>query len=452
MVRNRWRSSSSVNCSIAIMLTGPERSILLAQLGDRLLGGHLTGGGRRPVARRPRLGSGLDGRLGRGHVVDRPRRDPAPRRREWRATSGCDLPGRFHLRDFGANRRRGSALTVSRHCCARCVRSDSAVARCTSSFGGQRAQRIERAAGIADRLSSCRSADCLERQRRLVGAQHLLAQAFELRDVLVHQALAVDDRVEQALALLAHQRHVARAGLDAPLELARPRLRAAAPRRRPRRCARPAPACVARASAAVWLSAFGVVARVAERAAACRPARSRRRSFCSSSRAIDSRASACRASRPAISSRTRADLGRHQLGALLHARLVGRGALSLASAADDRLLLAVELGRSAPAIAAVACAIACSKPAVSPTSRSSASRLGVTFSRSSLISRLVARMPRDSVLLAAGDDMRAAEDVAVERSPPVRRRVGASARRRLERLGDQRLAHRPRAAPRGTAR
>ena len=51
------------------------------------------------------------------------------------------------------------------------------------------------------------------------------------------------------------------------------------------------------------------------------------------------------------------------------------------------------------AIAAVAIAIACSNCAVSSINRSRASRSVATRSRISLISRLVARIPRDSALL-----------------------------------------------------
>ena len=54
MVRNVWRSSSSVNCSMAIMLTGPSRSIFFFNWAMASSGvqGRLRGRGAGGVAGR----------------------------------------------------------------------------------------------------------------------------------------------------------------------------------------------------------------------------------------------------------------------------------------------------------------------------------------------------------------------------------------------------------------
>ena len=75
-------------------------------------------------------------------------------------------------------------------------------------FGGERAQRINRAARVTDRFFLALGR-LLDLHGALVGAYHVLSQALELRDVLVHQTLPVDDRLQQALALIAHQRDIA---------------------------------------------------------------------------------------------------------------------------------------------------------------------------------------------------------------------------------------------------
>ena len=110
VVRNAWRVSSSSNCSIAIMLTGPRRSILRAQRGDRFFGAQraLLGGRRpprrpSPVGRPARRASSLVGLLGA---------DDARRR-------ASTLPSRSSSLDLDDDLvERG--LTASTQVCARC--------------------------------------------------------------------------------------------------------------------------------------------------------------------------------------------------------------------------------------------------------------------------------------------------------------------------------------------
>ena len=87
-----------------------------------------------------------------------------------------------------------------------------------------------------------------------------------------------------------------------------------------------------------------------------------------------------------------------QIGALLHARFVVVGALGLALHADDRLFLAMNLvGQAGDRRGGVRHGLLEARGlADQPLERRPSTR--AIFSRSSLISRLVARMPRDSVL------------------------------------------------------
>ena len=206
-----------------------------------------------------------------------------------------------------------------------------------------------------------------------------LRRPSSLRDVLVHQPLAVDDR--PAAAARADRASSATSRVHDSTRRSSSARRVFHARHFGQR------AGAALDQAGMRGARFGRLLRSGLRRcrarrrarAAFRRARSRRRSSARSSRAIDSRASVCRASRPAISSLTRLISVADQFGALLQARLVVGGALGLALDADDRLFLAMEsrrTGRRSPRWRAPS-------PARSRRSRRSAARAPRATRRSS---------------------------------------------------------------------
>ena len=164
VVRNTWRSSSSSNCSMAIMLTGPSRSIFAAarrwllrrssRSARRLSVNAATGDG---------FVSSLVLRLGSGSSA-RWRRRPA-----WPARSAPSARPR-------ASTSSSVAWTASTHVCARWVRSLSAVARATSSSPAS--ARMPSSARRASRIAVLR-VGWLERGRRVVGFAQIPAHRLE---------------------------------------------------------------------------------------------------------------------------------------------------------------------------------------------------------------------------------------------------------------------------------
>ena len=147
-VRNVWRVSSSSNCSMAIMFTGPRRSIFalraaMASSGVAGSGGGWTGPAP-PRPRPPRLDS--DRRDSRVPVlIDRVLLRLVGHRRA-RARPG---PSRS-ASSTSASTWSSVACTASTQVDARCARSDSAVTRTSSSSRDLGADAVERPARLAD--------------------------------------------------------------------------------------------------------------------------------------------------------------------------------------------------------------------------------------------------------------------------------------------------------------
>ena len=305
----------------------PDPVDLPAELGDGLLGGH--------VLRDRGLGA-LDLR----HPPPRPALRPPPR--GWRARRAPPRPPPPCERLPPATSS-SDAPTASSACCARCARSDSAVARVTSRLGGQGANRIERAPRVANH-AFLRVDGGAEFGRPLVRDTHLVAQRLERSDVGVEVLLVLGDAGQQPLALVAHQGDVperrTRRGAPAP----RPRRPSGSLRRPRRRSARPASACAARASAAVWLAA-SACSRADDRRCSVAASASSAVRLSASSRTIDSP----RLGLAGVEARdflaNAAHLGGHEIGPLLHAELVLCRARHLRLERDDGLFLAVNLGR-----------------------------------------------------------------------------------------------------------
>ena len=288
------------------------------------------------------------------------------------------------------------AWTASTQICARCVRSLSAVARPTSSSVAS--ARMSSSARRASRMTaSCASTRARTAVAASSAVREVLAHRLQRLDVGVERPLAVGDRRSAAprggrrvcSSSAAGSRCAARARARLP-RAARPRRRAPtrarpAPhaRRALRRPVRPAAATVSRASASV----------AAPRPAAPRPGAARR-----SIRLIDASASIAAA------------FERRAL--LFGAAALERDHLAFArepSAHPRRCAPAAPRGRRRPSPGGAARRAARrsrTSPArsssraapASAASRVSASRSAATRSRSSLISRRVARMPRDSTL------------------------------------------------------
>ena len=160
--------SSSSNCSMAIMFTGPRRSIFARSAAIA----------SSAVIRRPRSPSLPTAASARSR---RSSPDPASVAGSSscssgsgslggtnRARVGLDLRPPLPSRSTSREPRRASPARRPSHSCARCVRSLSAVARCTSSFGGERAH-ASRARRASRMTSSCSSDVCLIVERVLVG-------------------------------------------------------------------------------------------------------------------------------------------------------------------------------------------------------------------------------------------------------------------------------------------
>ena len=335
VVRNVWRVSSSSNCSIAIMLTGPSRSIF---------------------ARRAAIASSaLSVRCSAATIVGSDRRRPASvacdSSSSSRSSSGSSaqidagvrdrVPFAFELRRPRASTSSSVAWTASTHAYARCDRSLSAVARATSSSA-----TTARTASSAPRASLIDGFELVgpaaQRRHRVVGRHDVLTQRVELAHVGVELRFAGRDRrpqlVDAALRVCRARRRARRTLLELERRFFEPpdfgRQRAARSTRA---------ACAAPASAARRLRSSA--ASRASNSRRCADVRRSSATRCSaSSRAIDARASSWRRSSASRSSsawrRSRASCSR-----LLREprRLVG-GALQLRLVADDRLFLLVMLG------------------------------------------------------------------------------------------------------------
>ena len=317
------------------------------------------------------------------------------------------------------------------------------MARATSSFGDQRADRVERRGAHRGSTASCASAAALERQRLSSARTHVVAQARRARDAprrssrWPRQSRAAAAPAARASAALVADGPQSRARARAPLP------RGARLRRDGRAPARPAPACAARASARALAQRLRLVARLEQPPLRVgQPLVGRRCS--SSSRAIDclrlglTRVEAGDA--PPRPRRSRRD----QLRLLRDARASSSAArCTLRLEADDRLLLPVMLGRQRRdgrrGLRRSLLDVGEPRPRVASDARALARR---RRSRSSLISRLVARMPRGFGCGCRRDDqVRAAEDVAVDASRPARR-CQPRGRRAVEGSRDPRVADR----------
>ncbi len=284
-------------------------------------------------------------------------------------------------------------MTASSQVCARCERSASRGRAGDVELGHDGADRVERAARLLDRRFEIVGA-AAQHRHRLAGGHHHLAQRVELADVGVELRFAGRDRRAQlvdAAPRLVELRAsaAARSSSSAPASssrthLDRQRARALDQRRVRRAGFGGAAAQILGRLARLEQPALGdgqplvgLALRLVE------PRDRRARLFLA---AIE---------RVALFFRLML-LARELLGLLRQPRLLVGRVLQLRVVADDRLLLLVVLGvergdrvgrvrdgapRAPPSPA----------PAASARSRSAAMR-----SRSSLISRLVSRMPRDS--------------------------------------------------------
>ena len=206
-------------------------------------------------------------------------------------------------------------------------------------FSGERTQRIHGAARIADDFFLLLRR-LLDRQGELVGDDHLLAQAPQRADVFVHQPLAVRDRVDQAFALVAHQGPVAGTGLYSALEFSRGLFHAG-------HFGQGAGAAFDETGVSgagfsrLQAQAFRGLAGLVEL-----PLRIRQRLVGLGALFVQARDRLAGFGLAGIKARhfltNPADLGLHQLRALLHAELVLGGALALAFDADDGFFLAME--------------------------------------------------------------------------------------------------------------
>ena len=290
--------------------------------------------------------------------------------------------------------------------------------------------------------SSCCSAADLSAQRGLVRLQHLVAQALERADVDRRSAVAVGRR--RRAGARADRASASRS--DAQVSSRRSRSRAASSRRTTSAATAAlrstSPAWMARASAARCAMRVGVIARGGQRPLRLGEQRlggaTLRRRAARSTRALrpgGRRARRSHRARAPVSAATRSR-------ALRQPRLVVRRAVAAAPrprrspSPGDAARTTTRRPRRRPARSC-----ARTRP-VSAASRSSASRSAATRSRSSLISRLVAENAARLDLAAAGDEMCAAQHVAVERSRPARSASRASVARVLERLDDDRFADR----------
>ena len=371
------------------MLTGPSRSIFALQRGDRLFRGH--------------RGRGVDGRAlddsgagvvaagrtvvsssasGSGSPPQWPRRPASPRRSlhlldvaraprrassaRHRRTSAPDARVAFgrcsrHLELTGLARESPRARARASRITASCA---STVAR---SAGGRFIRR--RAASHA----SPRGRECRRRAPRSPSAIAAMQRLARLVGLLQLAASRRDSLLQIARALLEPQ-HVGgeRRARVRPARRARP----VPPPPGPERIDR-----FARSASRRWAwPSVSSASRCSSRAARSTPRPPRGE--------LERRALLF----GPPPSRARS------LRALRVSRTVSSAARPAAPRADDRLLLAVLLVLAAPAMALAPARSSASSSATSSARRVSASRSTATRSRSSLISRRVARMPRDSTL------------------------------------------------------
>ena len=242
VVRNVWRVSSSSNCSMAIMLTGPSRSIFF--LRSAMTSSGVSSASSDSVAGRGCLGGLVRhavGRLGFVFVVlgaGRGGQRGGRARRARRASS---------MRATSATTSSIAAPTASRQVAARCARSDAAVARASSDC--MTSARTPRARAARARMSWSRAAELVaQRDDALVERRaSASAQRLERADVLVEQRVRsrwIDARSSSRRTSVRSMS--ARAAGDAlrrararPPRAARPRSRARQPfdRASPARCA-----------------------------------------------------------------------------------------------------------------------------------------------------------------------------------------------------------------------
>ena len=416
VVRNAWRVSSSSNCSIAIMLTGPEPLDLAAQRGDRFLGAQ-----RRAAWPPPRQGPAskaatLPRVTVRASVMPS---SSVSSSASTTAASGVVSPVALELIDFDDDLvERGVHGVLAR---VRQMREVGFGRRARDvELGDHRADRVEDAARVLDRRfelvgartqrrapprrwsSTARGAHPARARRRPAALRPPRWRRPARRRAAWPRPSSSTSAAARAASSSApassrrvhfdrqgagslHERGVRRAGFR----------RAAGSGPRPPRALRTAGA--------------------APRSAARRPAR-----CASSSRPIDARASACRRSSVSRSS-----------SAWSLSRAAARPSARGASPRRSRAAAARRVRRRpCPACDARRSARrsrwwhARSSPRAPPSrcaSRISASRSAAMRSRSSLISRLVSRMPRDSARPPPDTMMRAAEHVAVQRRDRQRR-------------------------------
>ena len=231
VVRKAWRVSSSSNCSMAIMFTGPRRSIFALRRDDGFFGAHRTGtrhsgfGIRERRARTCNPGAAASASVATdSSTSDRDRRRRSPRRR---ASSRLVAPS--------PRRRRAPHRATS----ARCRRTSGrgAAGRPLPARTRLRARRrrFERSrAPVEPRESatSCASTRNRSAPETSSAIRNCLTQPVEHQHVLVERPLRLADRLQELLT--PHESPLTLDGPDAASALPAPVRYPADARRRPR--------------------------------------------------------------------------------------------------------------------------------------------------------------------------------------------------------------------------
>ena len=264
VVRNVWRVSSSSNCSIAIMLTGPEPVDLLAQVGD-------------DVVRRQRVVADVVDVEPASSAAVGGRRLADLRLRPSSSASGADA---------AASRRAGRRSSPALPCAATSATTSSSAAPTASTHvapRGASSRRWRVARATSDCITSARTPSSACRAPRISWSRRaeLLAQRDDLlverrasrlrsgssaRDVVVERLLGLDDRLRAVRRAATSVRcDVGAAAGDAGLEIAR----------RPPRAARTSVSSAPARSVSVACSVRASVTRRSRASAASRAACSR---------------------------------------------------------------------------------------------------------------------------------------------------------------------------------
>ena len=420
VVRNPWRFSSSSYCSMAIMLTGPSRSILRRSSAMASSG----------VSGRPRR-AGRCRAAGSAHVGTAAATGSAPARRRLffglvgvdRAPVGADGAVALHLLDFGDHAREVHLQRLD-HAVGQV--GEIALGLGALHFGLRRAPSLTASSGLARLADGVFLRVALDRSSLTAFVGQADQFARRVQRAPVRRRAPAGRRPGPGAAGPVRRRSAAArpAGTVSRVSISRcdffERARPpGTPRPRVRRGARARPSRRAPCRHA---------ARASSRASKSRRCASARRSSTtrclSASWAIDARASNCRVSRAAISSSQRCRVAGHEFAFLLDAPGVFVGLAHAEFEADDGLLLLVDGRRRTPRWPRRCPTLARSTSARRSPVRTSSARSPSSASRTSRMSRRVWRMPVALVAPVAADDgVRATEDVAVARGDGGRRQA-----------------------------